>query len=339
MDKCIIGVIGAGGISKTHLSVLSAFKDVEIRSICDIAAERAGEAAKLYGIPHTYLSYLEMLRDEKLDAVYVMTSPDASFHAARDALLSGRHVFMEKPMGLNHFQARNLLECSKKQNRVLHVGFNRRFIPLIVEISRRFRELTTLTHIEARYYKNESPVFFGGVASAFICDAIHGVDLLRHLASGDAPVSVRVLKAATLEIVNPGDGFAEAWYSSLQFNNGVSALFRANYCTAGRIQEFELHGKGVSAFISLGFGGSECKGRILRASPPGFASTKADITEFDGPTLAGSDRFEDYYGFRGENRIFLDRVMNQGDKGDPKRTAEDCATMELCETILAAQIS
>jgi predicted dehydrogenase len=337
MDKCGIGVIGAGSISKTHLAVLSAFNDVEIRSICDIAPERAGEAAKLYGIPRTYLSYPEMLRNEKLDVVYVMTSPDASFHAARDALLSGRHVFMEKPMGLNLFQARNLLECSRTQNRALHVGFNRRFIPLIVEISRRFRELTTLTHIEARYYKNESPVFFGGAASAFICDAIHGVDLLRHLASGDAPVSARVLRASTLEIVNPGDGFAEAWYSSLQFDNGVSGLFRANYRTAGRIQEFELHGTGASAFISLGFGGSECKGRILRASP-GSGSTKPDITEFDGLALAGSDRFEDYYGFKGENRNFLDRIINQRDKGDPERTAEDCATMELCETILAARI-
>jgi hypothetical protein len=111
-----------------------------------------------------------------------------------------------------------------------------------------------------------------------------------------------------------------------------------NYHTAGRIQEFELHGKGASAFISLGFGGSECKGRILRASPPGSASTKPDITEFDGPALAGSGRFEDYYGFRDENRNFLDRILSQGDKGDPERSAEDCATMELCETILAARI-
>ncbi|MDR2245367.1 MAG: hypothetical protein LBE17_01630 [Treponema sp.] len=63
-----------------------------------------------------------------------------------------------------------------------------------------------------------------------------------------------------------------------------------------------------------------------------------DITEFDGQALAGSDKFEDYYGFRGEGRHFLDRIMNQGDKGDPERTAEDCATMELCEAILAARI-
>jgi predicted dehydrogenase len=336
MDKCGIGIIGAGGISKTHLAVLSTFNDVEIRAVCDIAAERAEEAAKLYGIPRTYLSYLEMLRDEKLDAVYVATSPDVSFHAARDALLSGRHVFMEKPMGLNLFQARNLLDCSRTRSRALHVGFNRRFIPLIVEVSRRFRELTTLTHIEARYYKNESPVFFGGVASAFICDAIHGVDLLRRLASAGAPVSARALRASTMEMVNPETGYAEAWYSSLQFDNGISALFRANYRTAGRIQEFELHGKGASAFISLGFGGSECKGRILRASRP--ASAEADIIEFDGPALAGSDKFEDYYGFRGESREFLDRLMNHPDKSDPERSAEDCATMELCETILAARI-
>jgi hypothetical protein len=65
---------------------------------------------------------------------------------------------------------------------------------------------------------------------------------------------------------------------------------------------------------------------------------RVDITEFDGQALAGSDKFEDYYGFRGEGRHFLDRIMNQGDKGDPERTAEDCATMELCEAILAARI-
>jgi predicted dehydrogenase len=198
--------------------------------------------------------------------------------------------------------------------------------------------------VEGRFYKNGSPAFYGGCASAFVCDVIHVIDLLRHLAAGDSGVSPRALRASTLESVNPETKIPEAWYSALAFDNGVSAVVRANYRTGGRVHQFELHGPGASAYIDLGFGGASCGGRILRTIRPGgqsLASAGAgeqELLEFDGRALAASEKYEVYYGYYAEDRHFVETVRARPDGTDPERAEEDCASMELVEQLLACRV-
>ena len=339
--KLKLGIIGAGGIARgIHLPVLAAHPDAELRVICDLFPERAAEAAAQFGVPQTAVSYQEMLQDASLDAVFVLVPPDGLFRAAADCLLAGKHVFMEKPMGITRFQAASLRELAATRKRILHVGYNRRFIPLVVEMSRRFRELAPLTHVEGRFFKNSSPSFYGGCGSSFICDVIHVIDLVRHLAAGGGE-SPQARRAATLEQCNPETGIAEAWYSSLEFANGVSAAIRANYRSGGRVHQFEMHGPGASAYIDLGFGGAGCSGKILHSKGKGAHSLSAagadeqEIIEFDGLTIAGSDQYENYYGYRDEDRLFIQAALAGGK--DPARTAADYASMELAEQLLEAR--
>jgi predicted dehydrogenase len=342
MAKLKIGVIGTGGIAQgIHLPALKAIPEAEICAVCDLVAERAKEAAAKFGVPKTYVSYHDMLREGGLDAVYVLVPPDGLFRAASDALLAGKHVFMEKPMGISLFQAKTLKDLAALQNRVLHVGFNRRFIPLVTAVAAKMREFCPITHVEGRFYKNSSPAFYGGCASAFVCDVIHVIDLVRHLAAGDSGVSPRALRASTLESANPETRIPEAWYSALAFDNGVTAVVRANYRTGGRVHQFELHGPGASAYIDLGFGGPSCCGKILRTVRPGGQSLSAagageqETFEFDGLALAGSDKYEVYYGYYAEDRHFVETVRAGT---DPARAAEDCASMELVEQLLACRV-
>ncbi|MDR2375680.1 MAG: Gfo/Idh/MocA family oxidoreductase [Treponema sp.] len=345
MAKLNIGVVGAGGIAQgIHLPVLKTIPEVQICAVCDLIAERAQEAAGKFGIPKTYSSYHDMLRQGGLDAVYVLVPPDGLFRVASDALRAGKHVFMEKPMGTSLFQAKTLKELAATRARVLHVGFNRRFIPLVTEMAATMRKICPITHVEGRFYKNSSPAFYGGCASAFVCDVIHVIDLLRHLAAGDSGVSPRALRASTLEQVNPETNTGEAWYSALAFDNGVSAVVRANYRTGGRVHQFELHGPGASAYIDLGFGGPFCGGKILRTLEPGGQSLSAagageqEVLEFDGLALAGSDKYEVYYGYDAEDRRFVETVLANPAGTDPARAEEDCASMELVEQLLASRV-
>lgn len=343
MAKLKIGVIGAGGIAQgIHLPALKAIPEADLAVVCDLVAERAKEAAAKFGIPKTCVSYHEMLRE--VDAVYVLVPPDGLFRAAYDALCAGKHVFMEKPMGISLFQAKTLKELAALQSRVLHVGFNRRYIPLVTAMAAKMREFGPITHVEGRFYKNSSPAFYGGCAGAFVCDVIHVIDLVRRLAAGDSGVSPRALRTSTLESVNPETNIGEAWYSSLAFDNGVTALVRANYRTGGRVHQFELHGPGASAYIDLGFGGPFCGGKILHTVTPGGQSLSAagsgeqETLEFDGRALAGSDRYEVYYGYYAEDRHFVETVLANPAGTDPARTAEDCASMELVEQLLASRV-
>jgi predicted dehydrogenase len=344
MAKLKIGVIGAGGIANgIHLPVLASIPEAELCAVCDLISERAEAAAKAFGIPRTYSSYHDLLSREKPDAVFVLVPPDGLFRIAADCLLAGKHVFMEKPMGITLFQANSLRELAAAQKRILHVGFNRRYIPLVKEITRKFLELAPLTHVEGLFYKNSTPSFYGGCASSFVCDVIHVIDLVRHLAAGGPGKLSPAVQAATLESINPETKIAEAWYSSMRFENGVTAAVRANYRTGGRVHQFEIHGPGASAYIDLGFGGAGCSGKILHSIGPGGHSLSAagagkqEIIEFDGLKLAGSDKYEIYYGYDAEDRVFIRAALDNPAGTDPARTAEDYATMELVEQLLDAR--
>lgn len=54
---------------------------------------------------------------------------------------------------------------------------------------------------------------------------------------------------------------------------------------------------------------------------------------FDGVEIAGSQEYSHYYGYYAEDRAFLRRVQQDPLHGDPQRTAEDFATMELVQRL------
>jgi predicted dehydrogenase len=345
MDRLKIGIVGAGGIARgIHLPALAGIPGAELRALCDYVPGRAEEAAKPYHVPGIHLSYHDMLGREDLDAVFVLVPPDGLFRVAADCLLAGKHVFMEKPMGITRFQAASLKDLAETQKRVLHVGFNRRFIPLVREITKEFLKRAPLTHVEGRFYKNSSSSFYGGCAGSFVCDVIHVIDLVRHLAAGGEGKRSALRDAATLERIDPKSRIPDAWYSAMTFENGVTAAVRANYSTGGRVHQFELHGPGASAFIDLGFGGAGARGKLLYNPGPGSHSISAagadrqEILEFDGIGLAGSDRYEVYYGYQEEDRRFIQTVLANPGGTDPLRTGEDYSSMELVEQLLNARI-
>lgn len=84
MEKVRIGIIGCGGIANgKHLPALKKIKEAELVAFCDIIEEKAVKAAKEYGTPDAkvYTDYKELLKDESIDAVHVLTAePLAQLH-------------------------------------------------------------------------------------------------------------------------------------------------------------------------------------------------------------------------------------------------------------------
>jgi predicted dehydrogenase len=250
---------------------------------------------------------------------------------------------MEKPMGITVFQARILRGLAAEQKRLLHVGFNRHTIPLVKTMLKDFLKISKVTHVEGRFYKNANPSFYGGCASSFICDVIHVTDLVRHIAAGGPGKIQGITKAFTLERINPGSKIPEAWNCSMEFENGVTGLVRADYRTGGRVHQFEIHGPGASAFIDLGFGDAGCSGRILkgvsgRQSLASGGAADHVIIEYNGIKIAGSDKYEDYYGYRDEDQAFIRAMLKTPVKPDLARSAEDLSSMELSEKLLEVRV-
>ncbi len=306
-----VGVIGAGSMANSvHLPSLRDMEDVDVVAICDLVEDKLRKTAERFEIPDTYGSYHRMLATEDLDAIFCLVEPSNHFHVVHAALSAGLDVFMEKPPGVNLFQAEGLCRRAEEMDRFLMVGFNRRYIPVVREVKRVFDTLTRPTQIEGCFYKYGTGAFDRGGCPAFESDTIHAVDLVRWFA-GATPVEAHTLTAAHDEPV------VNAWNSVTRFDNGAIGIIKGNYRTGGRVHRFEIHGPGASAFINLGMGGAQCEAILLRHDGGQQYSLSAGAAGgdnnayFSGAELANSDEFYRYYGFYYEDRHFIDCVKER----------------------------
>src|SRR5690606_3259873 len=94
-----------------------------------------------------------IMEDPEVDLVVVATSNDVHFQLAKEALLAGKHVVVEKPFTNDTAQADELIALAKKKGLVLTVHHNARFhsdFKTIAEVIRSKR-LGRVVNVEARY--------------------------------------------------------------------------------------------------------------------------------------------------------------------------------------------
>ncbi len=130
MDIIKIGVIGCGGIANNkHMPAYKANKEAKMVAFCDIVVERAQKAKAEYGDEEAkvYTDYKELLKDESIDAVLVLTHNSEHCHITVDALNAGKHVLCEKPMAMNYEEAKKMIEARDKSGKVLTIGYQNRF--------------------------------------------------------------------------------------------------------------------------------------------------------------------------------------------------------------------
>ena len=124
-----VGVIGAGWMVKYHAEGFRS-AGAEIAAVADPAPGAAAKAAKEWGIPCVFESVDEMLASASdLDAVSIIV-PN-KFHAplALQCLRAGKHVFCEKPPGLNAAEVAEMVAVAKETGKTLMFNFNNRARP------------------------------------------------------------------------------------------------------------------------------------------------------------------------------------------------------------------
>lgn len=330
-----VAVIGAGGIARNvHLPSLSEISSCRVVAVCDLVADRARAMQDAYAIEECYVSYTELLECVKPDAVFILVRPDELYRIALDCLNAGCHVFMEKPAGITLFQAQSLARAAQKAGKQLQVGLNRRFIPLLNQVIDTLKGLGSLHQIDGWFYKNGDAAFYQGCSSAFTCDAIHTIDLIRYAAQSE----VQDVSMVAGRYDSPVDN---AWNGWIRFENGITGTFHSNYATGGRVHGIALHGAKASAYVNLGFGGEACEATLLY-SVKGTHSLAAGgkgnqrIEIIDGLKVAGSDRYHRFYGYYAQNEAFVQAVL-QG-RPVPCNIEDAVHTMELLDRLERAAV-
>ena len=132
MEKTMVnvGIIGCGGIANgKHMPSLQKVENCQMTAFCDLIAERAEEAAAVYGTPEAavYTDYRELLKDPTIDVVHVCTPNRSHSEITVAALEAGKHVMCEKPMAINSAEAKKMLDAAKKSGKLLTIGYQNRF--------------------------------------------------------------------------------------------------------------------------------------------------------------------------------------------------------------------
>ena len=310
--KVRIGVIGCGSLANSqHYPSLTEMRDVQVVALCDILEPALNATGDKFNISNRYTDYRKMIEKHKLDCVFCILRPQHLYDIVMHLLRNKLHVFIEKPPGVTRYQTESMARVARENKCLTMVGFNRRFMPMLVQAKKAVERKGPMNACVATFYKDGKAAGYDCYAMDILsCDTIHAVDSLRWMAGSEAKSVASCV--ATYDDVAPN-----SYYTLVRFENGVTGVLLANWATGGRVHTFEMHTRGASAFLNPSTEG------VLNIN----GKTKVVTTQ----EAAGSDQNRKYYGFYGEDHHFIDCIKK---KKQPVCNFDDAAkTMALVEAI------
>jgi predicted dehydrogenase len=106
-----VGVIGCGSVSGPYLRNLTAAPEVDVVACSDLVVERARTRAEEFGVARA-TGVDEMLADPDIELVVNLTNPASHFEISAAALRAGKHLWSEKPLGMDRTEAAELLRLA-----------------------------------------------------------------------------------------------------------------------------------------------------------------------------------------------------------------------------------
>jgi len=205
-----IGCIGCGAWGANLLRVWQETAGAHVAGICRGNPERLGELVGQCPEAKRYATVEELLGDASVDAVSIATPPATHADIARQALLAGKHVFVEKPMCLDAAGARALAELADAQGRTLMVGHLMEHHGAVRAIKRTLDEgaIGRLRHLHFQRLKLGRVRSQEDVLWSF---APHDFSIASYLL-GTAPQTVRAVGHAYVQPQIADIVFVDAWY-------------------------------------------------------------------------------------------------------------------------------
>jgi len=220
----LIGFVGSGGIAREHMNCLQKVPDARIAAFCDIDINRAREAASSIQGARAYQDVSEMVRAEKLDAIYVCVPPFS--HGFEPLLIErGLHLFIEKPIALTLELAKKIEAAITKAGIINSVGYMWRYLDTTALAIKVLRENGPIGMVIGQYH---DPSWFppghwwidkSKSGGQVIEQSTHVFDLARYIA-GDVSRVYAELDTLLLKDV-PGFNVEDVSVVCLKFKNGA----------------------------------------------------------------------------------------------------------------------
>jgi len=126
-----VAIIGCGFVSEGHVACLKRLQDIEIVGVADPDEAAAGRIAEKFGVQQVFADTTSLLRATSPEVVHLLTPPQTHAEIALQAMESGCHVLLEKPMAPTAAEASAILAGAREHDVALSICHNFLFLPCV----------------------------------------------------------------------------------------------------------------------------------------------------------------------------------------------------------------
>jgi predicted dehydrogenase len=230
-----VGVIGYGYWGPNVVRNFHSLGSAKVVSICDQSEASLRRAKQAYPDVHVTTDCSELLASPEIDAIAVITPVWTHFELARRALLSGKHLFIEKPFTSTSQQAEELIELAEKRGLTIMVDHTFLFTGAV----RKIRQLIDDNTLGKLYYYDSMRVNLGLFQ--------HDVNVLWDLAPHDLSIVDYLIGQKPEAVVATGaphlNGLADVAFMTIYYPDNVIAHLNVNWLSPVKIRTTLIGGE------------------------------------------------------------------------------------------------
>jgi len=230
-----LGQVGLGYWGPNLLRNFNGLAQARVKVCCDLDEAALRRVGSQYPGMAITTDYGELLDDPEVEAVVVTAPTPAHYGLAKAALLTGRHVFVEKPIALAVSEAEELVALAETRGLVLMVGHLLMYHPAVA----RLKQMVDGGELGEVYYLYASRLNLGQVRrseNAMWSLAPHDISVALHLL-GEAPEAVA---AQGLTYLQPG--IPDTVFLTLRFASGRAAHIHVSWLDPHKVRRITVVG-------------------------------------------------------------------------------------------------
>jgi len=229
------GIVGYGYWGPNIVRNIRGIEGVEVAAVCDRSPASLKRVKDSYPELHVTNDADELLRSPDIDAIAVITPVWTHYPLAKQALLNGKHVFVEKPFTSNSDQALELIDLAESRNLQIMVDHTFLFTGAV----RKIKELIDNHTLGKLFYYDSTRVNLGLFQ--------HDVNVLWDLAPHDLAIVNHLIGQRVEAVVATGaahlNGLTDVAYLTAYYPDNVIAHINVNWLSPVKVRTTLIGGE------------------------------------------------------------------------------------------------
>lgn len=245
-----IGILGAGHLGKIHLKLANQSDKYELVGFYDPNAENAKKIEKEFGYK-SFETISELI--QAVDVVDIVTPTLSHYECAKEAIVAGKHVFLEKPIANSVQEAEEIIQLAKQYNVQGQVGHVERFNPAFKAVKDKIQNPMFIeTHRLAEFNPRGTDV-------PVVLDLmIHDIDAILSVVKS----KVKEIHASGVAVISDSPDIANA---RIEFENGCVANITSSRISLKNMRKSRFFQR--DAYISVDYLDKNCEVVKMKDAP------------------------------------------------------------------------